>query len=534
MTDTRPNMVQERAVDVGQRLASRKGIQQFPSPDVELFVLPGFLDRDECERLIALMAGAWKPSSIADDIGVANYRTSQTCEMSVLDPLVRVIEDRIVALTGLDPLHGEPLQGQRYQVGEEFKEHTDYFEPDGPDFERFCAQSGQRTWTVMLYLNEPEAGGTTLFKKLGMGVKPATGTLLAWNNVTPFGAPNGATLHHGTPVEQGTKYILTKWFRERPWPWPDQIARTLSAGRTDQSAASVNDASPVIASTAQRPSALAEAELPTDTRLKRRDWIMSVQQTLAGLGDNLRTVPRVQGLSADAFLRDYYAAGRPVIIQGEMDDWPATKLWNPEYLKRKVGTAPVEFQGRRNANPSFELQKDAHKQTLPFDAYIDLITGRAGNEAYITAYNSGGNNAALACLQDDVRPLSKFLTGKPGMPWIGPIGTFTPLHFDLTNNLIVQVVGSKRFIMLPPSETPLLSNYRHVFSAVHDIADEDALARHPRARDAVTYEFDLEAGELLFIPIGWWHQVTALDFSVSFTHTDFNWKNDFYQSFPTD
>jgi hypothetical protein len=534
MSGTHAYKVPDGLIDVGGRLASRKGIQQFPSSEIELFILPGFLSAKECDRFIRAMQGAWKPSMIADDIGVADYRTSQTCELSPADPLVAMLDERIIALTGLDPLHGEPLQGQRYLVGEEFKEHTDYFEPDGPDFERFCSESGQRTWTVMLYLNEPEAGGITLFKKLGMGVKPATGTLLAWNNMTRFGTPNGATLHHGMPVERGTKFVLTKWFREKPWPWPEAIARQFSTWPRLAKGESGPEDEPPATHPGKEPTATVETDLPIETRLKRRDWILSVQQSLSGLAGRPGQLPRVRGLSAEAFLRDHYAAARPVIIEGELDDWPALGLWNPDYLKRKVGPAPVEFQGQRDVNPSFELQKDVHRRKLPFDSYIDLIAGKPGNHAYITAYNSGGNGAALTPLQEDVRPLSKFLSGQAGMPWIGPLGTFTPLHFDLTNNMIVQVVGSKRFIMVPPSESRLLYNHRHVFSAVHDIADEAALDRYPLAREAMTYEFDLEAGELLFIPIGWWHQVTALDFSVSFTHTDFHWNNDFHTTFPPD
>ncbi|HEX8937023.1 MAG TPA: 2OG-Fe(II) oxygenase, partial [Sphingomicrobium sp.] len=74
---------------------------------------------------------------------------------------------------------------------------------------------GQRTWTAMIYLNEPEEGGATRFKRIGKTVQPETGKLLAWNNLLPDGRPNPATLHQGMKVRRGTKYVLTKWFRER-------------------------------------------------------------------------------------------------------------------------------------------------------------------------------------------------------------------------------------------------------------------------------------------------------------------------------
>jgi hypothetical protein len=268
--------------------------------------------------------------------------------------------------------------------------------------------------------------------------------------------------------------------------------------------------------------------------LRRRDWMLAVMERQRRIGGEAREVPRVRGISSDEFLKAYYAPGRPAIIEGELEGWPATALWTPEYLKTKVGAAPIEFQGDRLSDGSFELYKDNHKRLMPFDAFIDRITRSTGNDAYLTAYNSAENRVALAPLAEDVRPLSKFLRGEPGMPWIGPIGTYTPLHFDLTNNLIAQVVGTKRVIMLPPSETQFLANSKHVFSEVHDIMDDDAIARHPAAAHALTYEVELNAGDVLYVPIGWWHQVTALDFSVTYTFTDFLWKNDFFESFPAD
>jgi len=118
---------------------------------------------------------------------------------------------------GIDPAFGEPIQGQRYAVGQEFKQHTDYFEPDGPDYARYCTVSGQRTWTAMIYLNEPAAGGATRFKVIDKIVQPETGKIVAWNNRRADGTPNPATLHAAMKVRSGVKYVITKWFRERQW-----------------------------------------------------------------------------------------------------------------------------------------------------------------------------------------------------------------------------------------------------------------------------------------------------------------------------
>lgn len=204
--------------DAGTHLAGMSGVQRVPSPKLSLFIRKGFASAQECAEVIRLIDARRRPSTIADSNGDPAYRTSETCDLDRAEPVVAALELRIAEFLGIDPGFGEPLQGQRYEVGQEFKRHTDYFEPKGIDYETHCAITGQRTWTAMIYLNEPEAGGATRFLVIDKIVQPETGKLLCWNNQRADGTPNAATLHHGMKVRAGTKYVVTKWFRERPWP----------------------------------------------------------------------------------------------------------------------------------------------------------------------------------------------------------------------------------------------------------------------------------------------------------------------------
>lgn len=199
------------------RLLGQPGIQKLPSPKLTLFVARGFLSPQICAAVIERIDAVRRPSTIADANGDASYRTSETGDLDAADPVVAEVEGRITAFTGLDPAHGEPLQGQRYAVGQEFKGHTDYFEPTGADYERYCRVAGNRTWTVMVYLNEPEAGGATRFKAADKIIQPETGKLVCWNNRRPDGSLNPATIHQGMKVRSGVKYVITKWFREGRW-----------------------------------------------------------------------------------------------------------------------------------------------------------------------------------------------------------------------------------------------------------------------------------------------------------------------------
>lgn len=202
---------------VMDHLVARPGVQRVPSPKVAMFIKKGFLEPELCQLLMYKIDADRRPSTLADGNGDYAFRTSETCDLPNSDAVVMEVERRITEMVGLDPRHGEPMQGQRYEIGQEFKAHTDYFEPTGKDFAEYCTVAGQRTWTVMIYLNDVEAGGATRFKAIDKIIQPEAGKVLAWNNLRPDGRPNPSTLHHAMKVRAGLKYVITKWYRERPW-----------------------------------------------------------------------------------------------------------------------------------------------------------------------------------------------------------------------------------------------------------------------------------------------------------------------------
>jgi ribosomal protein L16 Arg81 hydroxylase len=269
--------------------------------------------------------------------------------------------------------------------------------------------------------------------------------------------------------------------------------------------------------------------------LAKREWLLEMTERRRDLAPGEAAIERRGNLSPEEFLDRYYAASRPVILTGEMNDWPALRRWTPDYLKQTVGPAEVEYQGGRSSNPRFEMEKDAHRRRGPFDAFIEQIS-RPGNDAYMTAYNAGANRAALAPLAADMGVLEKYLTDeadRTGMLWIGPAGTKTSLHHDLTNNFIAQLVGRKQIKVAPASEVGRIYNHAHVFSEIPDL-DDPALDRVRFAKLAGMRMYDvvLQPGEIIFLPAGWWHQVKSLDFSVTATYTNFRWPNDAHLTYP--
>ncbi len=207
----------ELGTGVRDRLLAAPGAVKVPITDFDLFVLRDFLTAAECERLIRLIDGKRKPSRLMGDNQAEGFRTSETCNLDSRDRLVDEVEARLGALTGIERSHGEFLQGQRYAVGQQYRPHHDYLRTDAPYWPHQEKIGGQRTWTLMVFLNVPEKGGETRFPLAGVTIPPRLGSLVAWNNLDASGEPNAATLHQGMPVVAGVKYILTKWYRQRPW-----------------------------------------------------------------------------------------------------------------------------------------------------------------------------------------------------------------------------------------------------------------------------------------------------------------------------
>jgi prolyl 4-hydroxylase len=207
--------------EVRERLLRHEAALQIPSHDLDIFIVREFLDRGDCETLVAAIDAHRVPSKLLSPTADPEFRTSESCNLDPKDPFVRKIEGRIAGLLGIDRANGETIQGQRYAPGQRFKLHHDFFERDQPYWEEMNRTGGQRTWTAMIFLNAPEAGGETAFPKANIKVTPRTGNMLVWNNLNIIGEPNYFSLHEGLPVNEGVKYIITKWHRERPWTYSD-------------------------------------------------------------------------------------------------------------------------------------------------------------------------------------------------------------------------------------------------------------------------------------------------------------------------
>jgi hypothetical protein len=272
-------------------------------------------------------------------------------------------------------------------------------------------------------------------------------------------------------------------------------------------------------------SALKRASL----RLYKRDWVLTSFGKVAGSRPAGLSVPTIDHIDVEDFYDRFYATNFPVKLTGLVDHWPAMKSWSLDYIDRKLGSVDVQLQAGRSANDRFEIDKERHATVRPLHDVIQQMKGTGPtNDFYLTAYDGAANLEALRPLWDDLGPISLMAepTAQEGFIWIGPEGTVTPFHHDLTNNLFVQIVGRKRIHLVPSWEIGRMRNSIHCYSTLNpsdwDTDDADLPTK---------LEVTLGPGEAIFLPVGWWHCVEALDPSVSMTYVNFKAPNDFYTDY---
>jgi len=177
-----------------------------------------YITPQECQELIKMIDANHSRSSVVvggtDRTDVTNHRTSSTSNLDMNTPVMSKIKKQISETLGLELVKGEALQGQLYEPGQYFKPHNDFF--SGPAYDMHCKASGNRTHTLMIYLNEDYKGGGTYFPTLQKTIEPETGKALWWHNLKD-GKVQEQYLHEGVTVDEGKKYVVTSWWREKNW-----------------------------------------------------------------------------------------------------------------------------------------------------------------------------------------------------------------------------------------------------------------------------------------------------------------------------
>lgn len=230
--------------------------------------------------------------------------------------------------------------------------------------------------------------------------------------------------------------------------------------------------------------------------------------------------------SVDRFKCEYFDCQTPVILKHCIDHWPAMERWHdPSYLISVAGDRTVPIEIGQNYT-SDEWSQDLVKFRNFIERQYTTGSDHCNRIEYLAQHNLFDQ---ITALRTDIRVpeyccLSTAAASSVVTPdikaWLGPIGTVSPMHYDPKHNLLCQVVGMKRIILAAPKDTDNL--YPHPGEMLKNTSQIDAdrpdYERFPLVKTVKFYSLILNEGDMLYIPMGWWHYVRSLSksFSVSF------------------
>ncbi|WP_165393343.1 cupin-like domain-containing protein [Rivibacter subsaxonicus] len=264
--------------------------------------------------------------------------------------------------------------------------------------------------------------------------------------------------------------------------------------------------------------------------------VLANQQRIWELGRQYEQVEKRSGVSTPEFMERYVIGSRPLVLSDLARDWPALQRWSPADLRTRFGHLDVDIQAGREQNPRYEQDKLKHRQVARLGDFVDrVLAGGPTNDYYLTANNEVLRRPEFAPLLADIGTLPPFCDpdqlARSSSFWFGPAGSITPLHHDTLMLLHTQVVGRKRWRFISPLETPRLYNHDGVFSPID--LDRPDLDRFPDFRGVKVLEVVLEPGDTVFLPLGWWHQVTSLETSLSFSFSNLAFPNTYSYDNPS-
>ncbi|QDO93389.1 cupin-like domain-containing protein [Formosa sediminum] len=231
---------------------------------------------------------------------------------------------------------------------------------------------------------------------------------------------------------------------------------------------------------------------------------------------NLQDIPRIKTISKEDFIKHYFKPQKPVVIEHFIDDWPAYSKWNLDYIKAVAGDKIVPLYDDRPVN-----YKDGFNQAhakMKMSDYIDLLK-REPTKYRIFLWNI---LKEVPQLQTDFTFPDFGLRLMKGLPMLffGGKDSYTFMHYDidLANIFHFHFEGEKEIILFDQSQNKFLYKVPHALITREDIDFHNPdLKQWPALKHAKGFKTQLNHGEVLYIPEGYWHYMRYITpgFSMS-------------------
>lgn len=185
-----------------------------------VFYLWNILTPFECDYLMERAKDELKRSTVVDEASGTDtesaVRTSQGMFIPKTEPhpVLQFIQRKLSRVSYIPLEHAEDMQVLKYEVGEEYEPHFDYFDP-ATTHHNVLERGGQRVATLLMFLNNVPKGGETIFPEVGIKIPPRQGNGVLFFNLTPDHQMDRLSRHGGAPVLEGEKWVATQWLRER-------------------------------------------------------------------------------------------------------------------------------------------------------------------------------------------------------------------------------------------------------------------------------------------------------------------------------
>jgi len=228
-------------------------------------------------------------------------------------------------------------------------------------------------------------------------------------------------------------------------------------------------------------------------------------------------IDRIEAPTRERFERDYADYNRPVVMTGIVDKWPAMK-WNFDYLREVAGDTIVRTRYDSDGDHlNYYTPTGGKTREIAFGDYLDgLVADPPDTQHYLSQYDVSAVSPKLCEGLD----YGRYPAGALSVFFIGR-GTYSPNHHHgHAEAALCQISGRKLVKLYPPHQSRCMYPYPWYspltnFSRVDDRVPD--LARFPRFRDARSLTVELQPGEMLFIPVHWWHSIETPDLAVSVT-----------------